>query len=519
VGKAVLDELAYGMEGENPHHRSNGPKNPLNEDLVTGGSSSGSAVAVAGGLCDFALGTDTCGSVRVPAACCGVFGMKTTFGAISTEGVLPMAKSFDTVGWFARDAALLRQVGHVLLDDPSSSSELLLAPSKFLIAQDLIYSCKPAEYSQILADVAQLSASRLLGSANVAQVKLENFLTKQVPELKVFKKDSSTSSREAAYSAGRRKLLFEVAQTFSAFFKKADKGKMSKVVKNRIKLSLDFHAAVSKKAKGSREGEAQGVSTECAVVETMGDTLNEALSREKVLIVPSMARLPLRKGAGKEEMAEWRDDNFSILILASATGLPQVTMPLGELDDKDGKKIPVSLSLIGARGSDKLLLDTCHAMVEKVCQVAFQQALKKQKSAGKGNGHVDQDKLMAASLKDQGNQAFREGRFYDAVQLYSQGIQLDDSLAVLYSNRAMALLKLGNFVDAESDCTTCLSLDPSNVKALLRRGTARAYLAQFQEALEDFEQVLVLEPNNAAAAQELERMKEAFSTPAAQDNA
>ena len=83
-----------------------------------------------------------------------------------------------------------------------------------------------------------------------------------------------------------------------------------------------------------------------------------------------------------------------------------------------------------------------------------------------------------------------------------------------YSNRAMALLKLGNFVDAEADCSTCLSLDPSNVKALLRRGTARAYLAQFQAALEDFEHVLVLEPNNVAAAQELERMKEAFSTPA-----
>jgi len=502
VGKTWLDELAFGVEGENPHHRSKGPRNPVNGSLMAGGSSCGSAAAVAGGLCDLALGSDTCGSIRVPAACCGCYGMKTTHGAIPTEGMLALGRSFDTVGWFARDAALLRQAGHALLEGGKGPSAPL-APSKFLIAQDLIYQCEPRQYSQILADVAQASASKLLGSVNVAQVKVENFLTKQVPELKDFKATKETPSVMAAMAAGRRKLLFEIAEEFQSFYAKADKKKMGKVVRRRLDLAMAFRTKA--------EASGAGVSRESQAVETLGDTLNEALSKEKVLIIPTLSRLPMKKGSTREEWDDWREDNFKVLVLASAAGLPQLAMPLGTLDTPEGKTVPVSLSLVGARGSDKLLLDTAHAMAE-VCKEAFHQAVKKVGDKGQG-GHVDQDKLMAAGLKDQGNQAFREGRFYDAVQAYSQGIQLDDSLAILYSNRAMALLKLGNFVDAESDCTTCLSLDPSNVKALLRRGTARAYLAQFHAALEDFEQVLVLEPNNVAAAQELERMREAFSTP------
>lgn len=512
VGKACCDELAFGMEGENVHHRSKGPINPANPNLVPGGSSSGPAVAVASGLCDLALGTDTDGGVRAPAACCGIFGLRTTRGSVSSEGVTPLAKSFDSVGLFARDAALLRQAGQVLIGAAESDP---LQPSKFLIAQDLIYACKPESYSQVLADVAQLSASRLLGSANVAQVKVENFLAKQVPELRELKvegKAGQLSSLEASYVAGTRKLMLECADSLGAFYGRTGRGKMGKSSRAKVEAALEFQRRCQ------REGE--GIEVELKAVETMGDTLNEALSRGKVLIVPSLGRLPIRRGAGREEAGDWESANYRVLMLASSAGLPQVSIPLGAVDIAGEGRVPVSIGLVGARGSDGLLLDACHALCKKVLPLAFQQASKrlKQRSSGEAGGAkgglIDQDKLAAAGLKDQGNQAFREGRYYDAVQCYSQGIQVDDSMPVLYSNRAMALLKLGNFVDAEADCSTCLSLDPSNVKALLRRGTARAYLAQFQAALEDFEHVLVLEPNNVAAAQELERMKEAFSTPA-----
>src|SRR5262245_20127130 len=104
VGKTLTDELAFSMSGENIHYGT--PLNPAAPDRIPGGSSSGSASATASKLVDFALGTDTSGSIRVPASYCGLFSMRPTHGRISCQGVVPLAPSFDTIGWFARDAAL-----------------------------------------------------------------------------------------------------------------------------------------------------------------------------------------------------------------------------------------------------------------------------------------------------------------------------------------------------------------------------------------------------------------------------
>ncbi len=113
VGKTKTVELAYGLTGENVWHGT--PRNPRAPDRFPGGSSCGSAAAVAAGLVDFALGSDTGGSVRIPASYCGVYGIRPTFGAISLASARPLAPSFDTVGWFTRDASLLAAVGEVLL--------------------------------------------------------------------------------------------------------------------------------------------------------------------------------------------------------------------------------------------------------------------------------------------------------------------------------------------------------------------------------------------------------------------
>ncbi|KAI7257790.1 hypothetical protein KC345_g10699, partial [Hortaea werneckii] len=112
-GAAHTDELMYSLGGENYHYGT--PVNPRGEDRIPGGSSSGSAVAVASGSVDFALGTDTGGSVRVPSAYCGVYGFRPTHGAVDMEGVIPLAPGFDTVGWMAGSAELLLKVGEVLL--------------------------------------------------------------------------------------------------------------------------------------------------------------------------------------------------------------------------------------------------------------------------------------------------------------------------------------------------------------------------------------------------------------------
>ncbi|SDF88232.1 amidase [Limimonas halophila] len=113
VGRTVMDELAYSVRGANPHDGA--PTNPEAPGRTAGGSSSGAAAAVAGGLADFALGTDTGGSVRVPASYCGLHGLRPTHGAISLDGVMPLAPRFDTVGLLARDGEVLRAAGDVLL--------------------------------------------------------------------------------------------------------------------------------------------------------------------------------------------------------------------------------------------------------------------------------------------------------------------------------------------------------------------------------------------------------------------
>ncbi len=113
VGKTILDELAYSVAGENIHYGA--PINPRAPGRTTGGSSCGSAAAVAGGLVDFALGSDTGGSVRVPASFCGLFGIRPTHGVVPVSGLVPHVPSADTVGWFARDGRTLRHVGEVLL--------------------------------------------------------------------------------------------------------------------------------------------------------------------------------------------------------------------------------------------------------------------------------------------------------------------------------------------------------------------------------------------------------------------
>src|SRR4051794_1205072 len=103
VGKANLHEFAWGITSENPHYGS--VPNPLAPGRIAGGSSGGSAAALAAGLADAALGSDSGGSIRIPAACCGITGFKPTFGLVPIAGCFPLAPSFDTAGPMARDVA------------------------------------------------------------------------------------------------------------------------------------------------------------------------------------------------------------------------------------------------------------------------------------------------------------------------------------------------------------------------------------------------------------------------------
>ena len=130
IGKTVTDELSLGILGENAFYGT--PVNSCAPDRVAGGSSSGSAAAVAAGLCDTALGTDTGGSVRVPASFCGVYGIRPTHGRLPLAGMMPQAPSSDTTGWFARDAPTFARVSGVMLGESIAAAR----PSQLIVAVD-----------------------------------------------------------------------------------------------------------------------------------------------------------------------------------------------------------------------------------------------------------------------------------------------------------------------------------------------------------------------------------------------
>ncbi|HJU89560.1 MAG TPA: amidase family protein, partial [Gemmatimonadaceae bacterium] len=130
IGKTITDEVSLGILGENPFDGT--ALNPKAPDRVPGGSSSGSASAVAQRLCDTALGTDTGGSVRVPASFCGLYGIRPTHGRIDVTGMLPQAPTSDTTGWFARDATTFARVSEVMLGEPMATA----LPTRLVIAID-----------------------------------------------------------------------------------------------------------------------------------------------------------------------------------------------------------------------------------------------------------------------------------------------------------------------------------------------------------------------------------------------
>ena len=147
VGKTQTDELAYSLNGANVHYGT--PLNPAAPDRLPGGSSSGSAVAVASGDADIGLGTDTGGSIRVPSSYCGLYGLRPSWGAIDISGTVPLAPRFDTVGFMCRSPSVLAQIGDVLL--PRSETTAAAEGVYWLAAEGI-----PVDLSVIDARCAQM---------------------------------------------------------------------------------------------------------------------------------------------------------------------------------------------------------------------------------------------------------------------------------------------------------------------------------------------------------------------------
>src|SRR6516162_11137447 len=157
IGKTITDEVSLGIFGENAFYGT--PRNVRAPDRVPGGSSSGSAAAVAAGLCDTALGTDTGGSVRVPASFCGLYGIRPTHGRLDVSGMMQQAPSSDTTGWFAHDIATFARVSSVMLDEAIPT----MLPRRLIIAVDAFAFAEPEVAAALQPMVERLRA--LIGDA------------------------------------------------------------------------------------------------------------------------------------------------------------------------------------------------------------------------------------------------------------------------------------------------------------------------------------------------------------------
>ncbi|XP_004248799.1 outer envelope protein 64, mitochondrial [Solanum lycopersicum] len=482
VGKTIMDEFGLGITGENVHYGT--PTNPKLPSHIPGGSSSGSAVAVAAELVDFALGTDMTGCIRVPAAFCGVFGFRPSHRAISTVGVLPVSQSLDSIGWLARDPSVLHRVGHVLLQIPSIEPKRTRC---FVIADDLFQLCNVPKQKTVY--VVTKVIEKLSGYQAPKHLNLGQYIASNVPSLKGFIEQSTIQQNGMSTLRALSSVMFLLQRyEFNTNYEE-----WMKAVKPRLGSQVTNHIAAADTLAPENIKVLYKVRTEMRVA------MQNLLKNDGILVLPTVADPPLKLKSRKGLYAEVHDRAFALLGIASMSGCCQAAIPFGEHEN-----YPISLSFIASHGTDKFLLDTVLDMYSSI-----QNEVSIQSSASPlpdTNGSIDASEL----LKEKGNAAYKGKQWNKAVSYYTEAIKLNDN-ATYYSNRAAAYLELGCFHQAEEDCTKAISLDKKNVKAYMRRGTARESLLFYKEALQDIRHALVLEPQNKYASVSEKRLRKLIS--------
>ncbi|KAH1237563.1 Outer envelope protein 64, mitochondrial [Glycine max] len=486
VGKTVMDEFSFGISGENKFYGT--PTNPQMPSSIPGGSSSGSAVAVAARLVDFAIGTDTTGCVRIPAAFCGILGFRPSHGVISTIGVLPNAQSLDTVGWFARDPSVLHRVGLVLL--PLTSVELKRT-RRIIFADDLFQLSKAP--SQKTAYIIGKAIENLSGYQSLQHMNLCQYIASNVPSLKGFHEKLTQQQNGLSIL----KALTSVMFSLQGYEFKTNHEEWVKSVKPRL------GRGVSERVNAAMNATHDNIKTLYKVRTEMRGAFQHLLKDDGILVIPTVADYPLKLNTEKGFSSEFHDRAFALSSIASISGCCQVAIPLGCHND-----CCASISLISAHGVDKFLLNTVldmYSTLQEQVSVAYALPLLDT------NGSMETSELLKEKAFLQGNTAFKGRLWNKAVDYYTEAINLNGTNATYYSNRAAAYLELGWYEEAEEDCNMAILHDKKNVKAYLRRGTAREVLLCYKEALKDFQHALVLEPQNKTASLAEKRLRKSTS--------
>lgn len=321
VGKTHTEEMAFSLTGENAHYGT--PVNPAAPDRVPGGSSSGSASAVAGGLVDFAIGSDTGGSVRGPASFCGIFGIRPTHGRIPMDGACPLAPSFDTCGWFARDATTLARVGAVLFGDApldGTGAPVAAAPGRLLLARDAFALAMPAAAAALGPAVALIEER--LGPLTPVTVSAEGL--------------------RAWYEVFRVLQFNEIHETHGAWVRR---------------VNPRFGPQIRPRFEAVARSEPAEVARMMAARIDIRQRLDALLQDNAILVLPTMPDIAPLLHTPPAETVAFRERALGLLCIAGLGGLPQVSLPLATLNG-----CPLGISLIASRGNDELLLETARRL-------------------------------------------------------------------------------------------------------------------------------------------------------------
>jgi amidase len=304
IGKTATDEVSLGILGENPFTGT--PLNPAAPDRVPGGSSSGSASAVAGGVCDFALGTDTGGSVRVPASFCGLFGIRPTHGRVDFTGVLTQAPGSDTIGWFARDAETFGRVCEAVF----GAARPVELPRRLIVANDTFAFADPEVAAALEPMVERL--------ASVIGERRDRILAPQ---------------GLSVWQAAQRCLQSSEAwQTFQPWIDAHNPRFAFNVARGLTLGSLITDNERTRAALMREEARAR---------------LRMLLPPGTILCLPTTPFPAPARGLSVSELAFPRERISALTCLGGLTGSPQVNLPGATVGGA-----PVGLSIVGPRGSD-----------------------------------------------------------------------------------------------------------------------------------------------------------------------
>ena len=311
VGKTQTDELAFSLFGQNGHFPF--PVNPAAPDRVTGGSSSGSAAAVAGGLADIATGSDTGGSIRAPASFCGLIGLRTTQGRISLEGAMKLASSFDTFGWFADDIETYEAVGKLLLGRDPHQHMLNRPLSIRWLDAFVMGPSEAAEYARMTA----LAAS-IIGQPAETEYAFASF-------------------PDELYWCFRRLQAFEAWREHGGWIAAGGGPYLNPGVEERFSFGRTIDAKMA--------------ATEAARRLAFRAEFGALLGNNGFLVLPTVpGAAPLAAGT-PEQFQAYRERALHLLCLSGLSGFPQITLPIGSVDGA-----PFGLSLLGPSGSDVALI-------------------------------------------------------------------------------------------------------------------------------------------------------------------